>query len=1038
VSTQVGQNVGNARLERLLGRGFLGESYLARQTASGRQVVAKILNDQFSGGGNFRDRFDKLVRSVAAVRDPHIVPIEDFGEAFGRYYITVPFFPDGSLRGLLQRYQTELPLARAVALMKQTADALAAAHAAGLIHRDLKPENILLTKREGTSGYAGARAQVADFGLTQLTEVGATIGGNVAFGSFPYLSPEACKGIKLTPQSDIYSLGVVLYEAITGGPPFQVKTLGDAINKHLSSDVPKPRAIVPAIPSALEDIVLKCLAKDPAARYQSAREVSAALAGLRIPGEIEINVDPPSKPEPGQPSIVVKLKQPGQPAAPQPPPIIQPPTPVIRPPQVEPPPPSGGQPPAGDRWVVRMDQPAGPSSRPPEPPPAPGPAAFGETMIGPAPELPQRGGGGAQHWQVSLNQPPGGSPPGPDVRPPGGGPAGLGDSFVPPSPGPRPPAPPARRPRPGKSSKLVTLVLDPTFITLTPGQPAVLRVTIANTSRRVEHFTVRVEGIRGPGGRPENWAEVPRERVQLIPEGRATIPIKIMVPRAAENAAGDYEVEISAVGEVSQEVGTAVMSWTVLPYFDTALTVTPARARAWRKARYTIGLVNQGNALVRCGLTATDDDHALRYEFSQQEVTLDHGVQATIDLKVRSRVRPIGTLETRNCTVRIDRLDVPPGGAPEFKAARAEFGHRAVVPTWLLPVMAALALGVYALIPRTKLAIEVTPPTLAATVDFRTRVIGVVKNQKGEVVPDGKITWMVQDSSVIQIAGIVADTVTLLPRKVGTTTLTATTSKAPAANVQVAVSIPSVETVALAPAQLSLAIGETRKLTISVADASGKRVDRDATWFSSDMSVATVGNGEVTAKAAGRAVITAQVEAKSGTANIVVRADSAGVGVVAEDCLTYEPSLLVLKKDKPNGWVVQHQGQALLRFEEKGDAEKAMQVAKRYKQHCYLGRRSGRPDSTAYYIEYWKGRSDLTKTDIKKEECTPYIPTDLTVANAGADWELRSAGQVVLRAASKSDAEKAKEIAASFTAFCQIGQRNQRPNHRLFMVQYWK
>jgi hypothetical protein len=583
-------------------------------------------------------------------------------------------------------------------------------------------------------------------------------------------------------------------------------------------------------------------------------------------------------------------------------------------------------------------------------------------------------------------------------------------------------------------------VVDPTFVTLTPGQPALLRVTIANTSRRVEHFSVKVSAVRGPGGSPSAWAEVPREKVQLVPEGRATVPIKILVPKAPENAAGDYEVEISALGEVSQESGTAVMTWTVLPYFDTAVTVSPARAKGWRRAKYSVAVKNQGNALVRCGLSASDDDRALTCDFSQRELTLDHGVQAAVDLRVRTRVRPIGSLETRTCNIKVDRIDIPAGGMPEFKHARAEFGHRAVIPTWLPPVLAALALAVYGLWPRTKLAIEVTPPTLAATVDFRTHVVGVVRNQKGEVVPNSAVTWSVQDSSIIQVAGIVGDTVTLLPRKVGTTTLTARAAKAPAANVQIAVSIPSVETVALAPPLLSLAIGETKRLTVAIKDASGKRVEREPTWFSSDQSVATVGNGEVTAKAPGRAVITAQVEAKSGTANILVRPDSVGsvgVGVAAEDCLGYEPSLLLLKKDKPNGWIVQHQGQALLRLEEKDEAERAMNVAKRYKQHCYLGRRSGRADSTSYYIEYWKGRSDI-KTEVKKEECLVYTPTDITVANAGSDWELRSAGLVVLRAASKADAEKAKEIAGAFGAFCSIGQRNKRPNHRLFMVQYWK
>jgi len=1065
VSTQVGQIIANARLERLLGRGFLGESYLARLTANGRQVVVKVLHDHFTGGAAFRDRFNASVRVAAQVRDPQIVPVEDFGESGGRFYLVVPFYPDGSFRGLLQRYQTDLPVPRAVAIAKQVAGALAVAHASGLLHRDLKPENVLLTKREGTAGFAGAKAQVADFGLTQLAEVGVTIGGNVAFGSYPYLSPEHCKGTELTAASDIYSLGIILYEAITGGPPFQVKTLGDALNKHLSAEVPKPRSVVPTLPAGLEAVVLRCLAKDPAARFQSAYDLATALGALGLPGEIEINVDRPQVAAPGPaPSsgIVVKMKLPGQPAS-EPPRSAAPPPPAGQPnkwviklgdqPSVErvaAPPPAAPPPSVPPPAVVfQAPPPASPPPRPPSPPPIRMPDPAAETMLGPPPSQPPNVPLGGQRWQVNLDAPGAGpgsgaglSPlemTGPLPRPGSDSPGGLGDSFVSPSPRPQAPPPPKRKPRPGKSSRAVTIVTDPPALTLTPGQPAVVRITIANTSRRVEHYSIAVDVVQGPGGSPARWVELPRERVQLIPEGRTTVPLKILVPRTPESAAGDYEIELSVIGNVSQEVGTAVLTWTVLPYFDTTLTVNPARAWAWRKASYTVGLANHGNAMVRCGLTATDEDHALRYHFSQPEVTLDHGVHAAIDLKVRGRLRPLGSTENRTCTIRVDRLDSVLGLGAESTSTRAQFAHRAVVPTWLLPVVLALGLAIYGLWPRTNLAIEVTPPNLSATVAFRTRVIAVVKNQKGDPVPDKVIKWAVQDSNIVQVAGVVGDTVTLLARKVGNTTLTATTARAPAVSVQITVAIAAVESITLAPNTLSLAIGETRRLASAIIDAAGKPVSRNPAWSSSDPSVATVGNGEVTAKAPGRAVITAQVEDKSAIANILVRSDSAGIVVATagEDCLGYEPSLLALKKENPAGWVVSQQGRALLRLDQKGDGEKALAVARRYKQHCYIGRRNGRPDSTNYYIEYWKGRTDV-RTEVKKEECRPYNPSDLRVIEVGADWELRSGGIAIVRAASKLDADKAREVAAQHVAFCQIGTKNRRPNHRLYVVQYWK
>jgi len=451
--------------------------------------------------------------------------------------------------------------------------------------------------------------------------------------------------------------------------------------------------------------------------------------------------------------------------------------------------------------------------------------------------------------------------------------------------------------------------------------------------------------------------------------------------------------------------------------------------------------------MVRCAVSAADDDRALRYQFSQPEVTLDHGVGASIDLKVFGRLRPIGGVENRNCTIKVDRIDggAASAGMPESQTARAQFSHRAMVPTWLLPVTLALAGAVYVLWPRTKLAIEVSPPTVAATTGIRTKVAGTIKNQKGERIPARAVTWSVQDTNVAQLLSVAGDTVTILPRRVGNTTLIASAARLASAHVQVSVAAPMVEAITLAPTSVSLAVGETRTIAAAVVDADGKRMDRPVIWFSSDPSVATVGDGQVTAKATGRAVITAQAEAKTAIANVVVRTDSVGVaagggaggGAPAEDCLSYEPSLLVLKNEKKAGWAVQHHGQALLRFDKKNEAEQALALARRYKQHCYIGRRNNRPDSTQYYIEYWKGPSDV-RTEIKKEECQPYTRDLLQVIETTKDWELRAGTTFLVRAASKADADRVKAIASNHFAFCQIGHRNTRANHRLYMIQYWR
>ncbi len=1017
MSTQIGMVVAGARFERALGKGFLGESYLARRVEDGRQVVVKLLHDHFVHDRGFADRFAEIVRPAATIRHPHIVSIEQYGEAGGRYYLIQPYFPDGSLRGLLQRFQQELPLARAVTLLRQVADGLAAAHAAGLLHRDLKPENVLIQRSSGQAGFGNATAQVADFGLTRLAELGATIGGNMAFGSLPYLSPEHFKG-NVDARSDVYSLGVILYEAVAGGPPFQVKTLKEAFEKHLSSPVPLPTLNVPTLPPALEKVVLRCLEKDPAARYPTAHAVEHALAELRLGGEVVVNIGtkaptPPAGPDPSR--IVVNFAPP--PAGREP----------------EPPRPAGPARQNDGRWQINLDL-GSPDPEPAPPPPPPRPKVSGAS---PEAALGWKvGAGGPIQIPVPLEN----DQPFVPLAP-----AGLGDSIVaPPPPRANKPAadrPGADKPRPkGRTSRLVMIVVDPTTVTLTPDQVAIVNVTIANTSKRVEHFVLRVEGVRGPGGSPEAWAELPTERIQLIPDGRATVPLTIRVPRAAENVAGDYEVDISAVASVSGEVGTVGMNWTVMPYFDTSVVVTPARATGFRKARYSLAVTNHGNAMVRCGISASDEDRALRYQVSQPEISLDQGVGATIDLTVWGRFRPLGAMENRSCTVKVDRLDGRAVGMPaEATTARAQFGHRALLPTGVIPVLLALAIAIYMLIPKTVLTIEVLPPNVVATLGIPTKIVGTIKNQKGERAPARSLTWdITADTAVAQVLSVTGDTVTILPKRVGSTTITARAAKITPVNVQIAVAAPSVERVRLAPSGLTLAIGETRRLTPTVTDATGQGLDRPAEWTSSDPGVATVGDGEVTAKAVGRAVITVRVEAKSATATVTVRSDSVSIAVAGgEDCLSYEPSLLGLKNDKERGWMVQHQGQALLRFDKKDEAERAMNLAKRYKQHCYVGRRTNRPDSTSYYVEYWKSPSDL-RTEIKKEECTSYDRNQLQVVETSRDWELRAGSVFLVRAASKPDAERIKTIAASHFAFCQLGQRNTRPNHRLYMIQYWR
>ena len=262
-------------IERELGRGTVATVYLARDRKHDRAVALKLLRPEISFGSDAK-RFAREIGFLARLHHPHILPLYDSGAmalADGRQglFYVMPYVRGESLRQRLER-EGQLPIADAVHLAREVADALGYAHAEGIVHRDVRPENILLE-----SGHA----LVADFGIARALE---TTGGDqlsasgVVLGVPAYVSPEQAVGSeKIDARSDIYSLGCVLYEMLTGMPPFTGATRGAVLARVMADPVPSLRSACPAVPSAVEGAVLKALAKQPGERFASAPEFAAAL-----------------------------------------------------------------------------------------------------------------------------------------------------------------------------------------------------------------------------------------------------------------------------------------------------------------------------------------------------------------------------------------------------------------------------------------------------------------------------------------------------------------------------------------------------------------------------------------------------------------------------------------------------------------------------------------------------------------------------------------------------------------------------------------
>jgi serine/threonine protein kinase, bacterial len=275
-ASRAGSWFGPYRLMRLLGRGGMGEVYQAEDTRKGRTVALKLISPRYSDDPTFRARMQREADAAGRLTEPHVVPIHDYGEINGQLYLDMRMIDGVDLATVLKRNGPMNP-PRAVAIVRQVASALDAAHASGVTHRDVKPENILITGDDFVYlvDFGIARAG-ADQGLTQT---------GMAMGTYKYMAPERFTGNEVTYRADIYALACVLGECLTGSPPFRADSIEQLVAAHLMQPAPRPSQVRPGqIPAALDQVVARGMAKNPEERYRTAGELAnAALQALTAP-----------------------------------------------------------------------------------------------------------------------------------------------------------------------------------------------------------------------------------------------------------------------------------------------------------------------------------------------------------------------------------------------------------------------------------------------------------------------------------------------------------------------------------------------------------------------------------------------------------------------------------------------------------------------------------------------------------------------------------------------------------------------------------
>jgi tRNA A-37 threonylcarbamoyl transferase component Bud32 len=271
-----GQTIGNYRILNKIGTGGMGAVYLAEHPLIGKRVALKVIHRELAGNRDVVSRFFQEARAVNKIGNEHIVEIHDFGVTpEGDHFIIMEYLEGRTLASILSR-ETALDVMRSLHVGAQIASALASAHAAGIIHRDLKPDNIMLMARLGDPDFV----KVLDFGLAKVFSAATAVktAAGVLLGTPQYMSPEACESKRdIDHRTDIYALGVLLFQMMTGVLPFDGESMGEVLVKQVTALPPAPRGLNPAIPPSVEQILLRCLAKPVDARFATMQKLRDAL-----------------------------------------------------------------------------------------------------------------------------------------------------------------------------------------------------------------------------------------------------------------------------------------------------------------------------------------------------------------------------------------------------------------------------------------------------------------------------------------------------------------------------------------------------------------------------------------------------------------------------------------------------------------------------------------------------------------------------------------------------------------------------------------
>jgi len=673
----IGRTIDNYRIEALLGDGGMGAVYRAYDVNLERPVAVKLMHAQYVRQESFRARLRQEAKAAAALDHPSIVRILDYGETDGMAFIVMEYIGGGSLRAHLQRLQERqryLPLEHSIQVAYQIADALEYAHRRDMIHRDVKPSNILLKRlsRPDEAGEQPFRAVLTDFGLVKLLAGEALTQSGTTLGTPAYMSPEQCQGEELDGRTDIYSLGVVLYELLTNRLPFQFDSLASAIATHMRGDAPpSPRTMRPEVPAVVDALITKAMATDRDQRFASAGEMAQALRSAAFsladkPTRVltaeeaspPVPTPPPEAPEgytlvvhtPGHPPVDVPLTRPlvtiGRESESN---IVLPADGVSRK--------HARLQATRDGWQVvdlggvngtRLNGRLIPVDEP--------------TALEPGDEL------GIGPYRLVLQGPAAEEAAAEAAR-------DVGPVAE------RPTVPPTSPPASRRSAPLALhLVRDK--ISVAPGERADFNLEIVNNGDVDDRVTVVVQGL------PEEWVETPDEFVP-VPAGRTVqVTLAVRPPRQTRQAAGRHTFRLRLRSQQYPDSAPAAAASLMLggvESFDASL--SPGEVTL--PGDVQVSVLNTGNAPLYFGVVGHDRGNKIRFFGETRRIQIRPGQRATVDLELEPREQKwLRADEPHAYEVEVST----PGGTQKTLAGRAVIPP--LIPPWLS--YSALVLVVFA------------------------------------------------------------------------------------------------------------------------------------------------------------------------------------------------------------------------------------------------------------------------------------------------------------------------------------------------------